>query len=477
VRCRTPCRENLRLPDVTSSTVGEAPARSAVLPFEELDEARRKLAYAKAAQHVRQVKEIAPSALAALQKEIARRSRMSTLRSSVPPVFLPFFDSVRYKGAHGGRGSAKSWSFATMLLDRCLTKSGTRVVCVREVQRSLEQSVKRLLEDLIVKHDVGAQFRVLNTHIETPGDGVIIFQGMNTQTAESIKSLEGYDIAWVEEAQVLSARSLMLLRPTLRKEDSELWFTWNPRRASDPIDQFLRSGTPPSNSLVIQATYHDNPFLPEVLKAEIAWDQRRDPEKYNHIWLGGYERHSEARVFRNWVVEEFETPSDAEFLFGGDWGFAVDPSVLVRGYIVGKKLFVDCEAYRVGCEIDDTPALFDSLDPAKHGMARSWLITTDSARPETISYMQRHGYPRVVGAKKGPGSVEEGIQFLKTYDIVVHPRCTHVVDELTMYSFKKHPLTDEVMPVLEDRDNHTIDSLRYMVESVRQPASEGWCTW
>ena len=160
------------------------------------------------------------------------------------------------------------------------------------------------------------------------------------------------------------------------------------------------------------------------------------------------------------------------FLFGGDWGFAIDPTVLVRGWIEGKpggqprpKLFIDEEVYKINCEIDDTPALFDRIG---NGMARQWPIVTDSARPETISFMQKHGYPRVTGARKGAGSIEEGIQFLKTFDIVVHPRCVHVIDELTMYSFKTHPLTDEIIPVLEDKKNHTIDSLRYMVELLRR---------
>jgi phage terminase large subunit len=427
--------------------------------------------------------------LAAIEAEFARRQYLKQLRDSIPPVFHPFYRQARYKGAHGGRGSGKSWSFARMIVDRCLNRKGTRVVCVREVQKSLGQSVKRLLEDTIMNFDLGRQFRVLTNHVETPGDGIIIFQGMQDHTAESIKSLEGFDIAWVEEAQSLSQRSLDLLRPTLRRDDSELWFTWNPRRASDPVDQLLRNKTPPPNSIVVHATYRDNPHLPKVLREELEWDMRRDLEKYNHIWLGEYERHSEARVFKNWRVEDFVTPSDSAFLFGGDWGFSTDPSVLVRMYIVGKTLYIDAEAYAVGCEIDDTPALFDSvgctLDHAHRmpgsgpcmGMARKWIITADSARPETISYLKKHGYPRIEPAKKGAGSIEEGIQFLKNYDIVIHPRCVHVIDEFTMYSFKKHPLTGEVMPVLEDKKNHVIDSCRYAVETLRLkqlPQVEVW---
>lgn len=395
-------------------------------------------------------------------------SAMRTLLGrELAPVFEPFLRPSRYKGAFGGRGSAKSHTFAELLLRRCVASPGTRAVCVREVQASLEQSVKRLLEDKIAQFGLGLGFQVYKTHIETPGGGTVIFQGMQNHTAESIKSLEGYDIAWVEEAQSLSQRSLNLLRPTIRKQGSEIWFSWNPKQHTDPIDAFLRSVPLPPGAIVIRANYTDNPWLPDTLRAEMEWDQARDPDKYAHVWLGEYERNSEARVFKNWQVRAFDTPSDASFLFGGDFGFSVDPTVLVRAFLQGRTIYVDREAYKVGCEIDHTPALFDGLDPDKPKMAREWRIIADSARPETISYLQRHGYPRVRPARKGPGSVEEGVEFLKSYDIVVHPRCTHTIDELTLYTFKTDALTGLVIPQLEDKKNHVIDALRYAVEALR----------
>lgn len=406
---------------------------------------------------------------------------MNSLRSSVPPVFTPLFGDYRYKGAHGGRGSAKSWSFATMALERSVTRKGVRIVCIREIQKSLEQSCKRLLEDQIERYDLGSEFRVLNTHIETPGDGVIVFQGMQNHTAESVKSLEGFDIAWVEEAQALSKRSLELLRPTIRKDGSEMWFSWNPKHANDPVDDLLRGAELPPNACVIEANYRDNPFLPEVLRVEMEYDRRRDFDKYQHVWLGQYEKHSEALVFKNWKVEEFESPLQADFLLGGDFGFANDPDVLVRSFIRGDRLYIDYEKFKIGCEVDDTPALFDGLvcecdytrplDPCRrpelHGWARNWTITADSARPETISYLNHHSYPKVVAAKKGPGSVEDGIRFVKMYDVIIHPRCVHTIDEFGSYKYKRHALTDEVLPVLEDKKNHVIDSVRYSVEPVR----------
>ena len=404
---------------------------------------------------------------------------MSKLRIETAEVFEPLLGDSRYKGAHGGRGSGKSHFFAESLVEKALMHSGLRWVCIREVQKSLEQSVKRLIEDKIEAMGVGSRFRVLETEIHTPGGGLIIFQGMQNHTAESIKSLEGYDGAWCEEAQTLSQRSLDLLRPTLRKEGSELWFSWNPRLKTDPIDVFLREAPPPS-AVVVQANYSHNPWLPNVLRDEMTWDRSRDQDKYAHIWLGDYQRNSEARVFRNWKTEDFETPADARCYFGGDWGFSVDPSVLVRIFLKGRTLYIDQEAYAVGCEIDDTPALFagtDVRDPPRwtnpnkrKGIegATKWPITADNARPETISYMQRNGFPRIKPAIKGPGSLADGVEFLKTYDIVIHPRCIHSIDEFTLYSYKVDKQTGEVLPVLDDKKNHVIDSARYALEGVRR---------
>lgn len=402
-----------------------------------------------------------------MPKAIATRE----LRIQTPRVFEPFLKPSRYKGAFGGRGSGKSHAFADLLIERCLLRQPTRAVCVREVQRSLEQSVKRLLEDKIQSYQLGGQFRVLNTHIETPGDGIVIFNGMQSHTAESIKSLEAYDLAWVEEAQSLSQRSLDLLRPTIREEDSEIWLSWNPRHSTDPVDKLLRSETTPPDAIVINASYKDNPFFPEVLRKEMEWDRARDPEKYAHVWLGDYERHSESRVFKNWTIEDFpEPPEETMFYFGGDWGFSVDPTVLIRCWISGRKLYIDREAYQIGCEIDATPTLFDTVPGS-----RNWSIIADSARPETISYLQHHGYPLIEAAIKGPNSVKEGVIFLQGYDIVIHPRCMHAIDEFTMYSYKTDKLTGVITPVLADKKNHVIDSVRYAVEKLRKP--EDWVSW
>lgn len=349
-----------------------------------------------------------------------------------------------------------------MVIERCIIER-TNVVCIREVQKSLAQSVKRLLELKIEALGVGHLFEVLQTEIRGNNGSLIIFQGMQNHTADSIKSLEGYDIAWVEEAQSLSQRSLDLLRPTIRKDGSEIWFSWNPNLDSDPVDAFLRGENPPPDSIIIEVNYFDNPWFPQVLKDEMEYDKRRDPDKYAHVWLGKYQRNSEARVFKNWRIEEFEAPAGAIFRLGADWGFAVDPSVLIRARIEGKNLYIDHEAYAVGCDIDFLPDLFRGVPEAE-----KWPIVADSARPETISYMQRHGFPRITPAIKGAKSIEDGIEFLKSYDIIVHPRCKHTIDELTMYSYKIDDLTGQVLPLLEDKHNHVIDALRYACEGARK---------
>jgi phage terminase large subunit len=388
---------------------------------------------------------------------------VTTLRIETPRVFLPLLEPARYKGAHGGRGSGKSHAFAEMLIERCLMHPGTRWACIREVQKSLEQSVKRLLEDKIKALGVASSFNVQKFEIGTPGGGVLIFQGMQNHTADSIKSLEGFDGAWVEEAQSLSQRSLDLLRPTIRKDGSEMWFSWNPRHETDPIDKLLRGEHVPPGSVVVEANYSDNPWLPDVLRQEMEYDLRRDPDKFAHVWKGGYVRASEARVFRNWRTEEFDVPADAIIRQGADWGFAVDPAVLVQCYTVGRTLYVPHEAWMIGCQIDNLPDLFATVPGAD-----KWWITADSARPETIAYMQRHGFPRLGPAAKGARSVEEGVEFLQSYDVVVHSRCKHTIDELTLYSYETDPLTGQVLPKLKDKDNHVIDALRYACEGVRR---------
>ena len=369
---------------------------------------------------------------------------------------------ARYKAAFGGRGSGKSHFFAELWLDENIGEKKD-FVCVREVQKDLQHSVKRLLELKIQTHNAGSYFDVQDKRILSSQGGLTIFQGMQDHTAESIKSLEDFDRALIEEGQALSQRSVDLLRPTIRKPGSEIWVGWNPKLETDPIDALLRGENPPPDAVVVKANYTDNPWFPEVLQKEMEYDRKRDPDKYAHIWLGEYQRNSEARVFKNWKIEEFEVDQTAVKRQGADWGFSIDPTTLVQCYIAGKKLYVPYEAYMIGCEIVDTPSLFMTVPESER-----WPITADSARPDTISHMRKHGFPKMMAAVKGPKSLEEGVEFLQSYDIVVHPRCKHLADELTLYSYKIDKLTGAVLPILEDKDNHLIDALRYACEGARR---------
>lgn len=396
----------------------------------------------------------------------------NTLEVPTARVFVPLLRKRRYRGAKGGRGSGKSRFFGEDLVVDMMT-SHIRAVCAREFQNSIDDSSKQLIEDEINRLGVLASFKITDKEIICPAyDSVAIFRGLHKSTASSIKSLEGYNRLWVDEAQTLSARSIELATPTFRAVGSVMDFSWNPVDKSDPIEKlFSDQGvianmpSPDPDFILVHANYSDNPWFPDDLRKDMERDRRRDIDKYNHVWLGKYRTASEARVFKNWSIREFDTPANARFYFGADWGFATDPTVLVRSWADHNSmtLFIDQEVHSVGVAIDDTPALF-RLVPG----STDWPITADSARPETIDYMIRHGFPRMKAAVKGTASVMDGIEFLKSYDIVVHPRCVHVIDELSTYSFKIDPKTNEILPILADRKNHTIDAIRYALEGTRR---------
>lgn len=248
---------------------------------------------------------------------------MSVLQIETPEVFAPLLQPARYKGAKGGRGSGKSHFFAELMVEEHIREPGSRSVCIREVQKTLAQSSKKLIEDKIITLGVGAMFDVQRDQIITPGDGLIVFQGMQDHNAESIKSLEKFKRAWIEEAQTLSERSLTLLRPTIRAEGSEIWASWNPRRKTDAIDEFLRSMSPPE-AVVVTANWRDNPWFPAVLEAERKLDLERYPDRYDHIWEGGYAKALEGAYYAKLL---------AEAKAGGRIGpVAVDPMLSIRAY-------------------------------------------------------------------------------------------------------------------------------------------------
>lgn len=231
--------------------------------------------------------------------------RVHKLRIPTAAVFEPLLHPARYKGVWGGRGSGKSHFMAGALVEDHIRNPGMRSVCIREVQKSLKQSAKKLVEDKIESFGLGERegFKVFREVIETPGDGIITFTGMQDHTADSVKSLEGFNRAWVEEAQAMSDRSMTLLRPTIRAEGSELWFSWNPQRATDPIDMLLRGPNPPSDAVVIRANWSDNPWFPKVLGQERLDSLANEAEKYGHIWEGEYATVLEGAYFAKHLTQ------------------------------------------------------------------------------------------------------------------------------------------------------------------------------
>jgi len=245
------------------------------------------------------------------------------LQPKAPRALAPLLAPARYKGAWGGRGSGKSHFFADLMIARCVATK-TDAVCIREIQKSLKQSAKKLLESKIEALDVQHLFESTESEIRGSNGSLIIFQGMQDHTAESIKSLEDFDIAWVEEAQTLSATSLTMLRPTIRAPGSELWFSWNPRRKTDPVDALLRGPTPPTGTVVVQANWQHNPWFPAELEQERQDDKRDRPDQYDHIWEGDY-----VKVFEGAYYASSLTDAKREGRIGA---VPRDPNLQVRTF-------------------------------------------------------------------------------------------------------------------------------------------------
>lgn len=371
------------------------------------------------------------------------------------------WEPKRHIALWGGRGGGKSHSVALALVLQAAERP-LRILCAREVQNSIRDSVKRLLDDQIDRAGLRAFYESTDGEIRGKNGSLFIFAGLRGNAA-GIRSKEGVDICWIEEAATVSQVSIDTLIPTIRKDGSRLIWVWNPDLETDPVDVMFKGDKTPPDTAVVEVQYSDNPWFPEVLRVAMEHDRARDIDKYNHVWLGQYRRNSEARVFKNWKVEEFDSPTNVEYRQGADFGFSIDPSCLVRCWIDGTRIYIDYEAHGYGVEIQNLPKLFMSVPDAE-----KWWTTADSSRPETIAYLRKHGFPNITSALKGARSVEEGVEFLKGYDMIVHPRCVSLIQELTLYSYKIDSLTGQVLPVLEDKDNHLIDALRYATEGARR---------
>lgn len=392
----------------------------------------------------------------------------------IPPAYQDLFRPARYKGWYGGRGAGRSWSCARALIAKTRS-TPLRVLCAREYQTSIKDSVHKTLADQIQRLGVEQDFRITDYTIKSRAGAEFIFEGLRAHPTE-IKSLEGIDVCWVEEAQAVSAESLQILRPTIRKPGSELWFTWNTGEADDPIYSELVDHPPPG-ALVHKVTYKDNPRLPAVLEEErrhmlSVCNEIGDLSAYNNIWEGEPLSYSDAVIFgKRVVVDTFEAPPGTRFFYGADWGFANDPTVLVRCYIIDDELFIDYESVGWGVEIDETAQLFDAVPGA-----RDWPIHADSSRPETISYVARQGFG-ISAAAKWSGSVEDGVAHLKGFRrIHIHERCKRGQVEARNYRYKTDPKTQDVLPIIIDKFNDFWDAVRYSLDGYIQ-ARGGLGVW
>lgn len=400
---------------------------------------------------------------------------MSTAKISLPPKLVPVFSPPRgvaqYRGAFGGRGSGKSFSFALMAAVWGYAEP-LRILCTREFQASIRESFHAELKAAIsslpwleAHYDVGVDY------LRGKNGTEFIFRGLRHNTG-SIKSLAKIDLTIVEEAEDVPESSWLALEATVfRQPKSEMFVIWNPRLEGSPVDKRLRRNKP-DNAHLVEMNHFDNPFFPLGLETLRKREQERlDPATYAHVWEGAYLVNSEAQVLAGKVrVAEFATPTDADGpYFGVDWGFAQDPTAGVKCWVKGDTLMIEYEACKVGLELDDTASyLIDKLADIERHKSRG-----DSARPETISYLLRHGLPRLSPVKKWSGSVEDGIQFLRSFrEIIVHPRCTETIKESRLYSFKVDKMTGDVLPDIVDANNHCMDAIRYalgpMIQNTRK---------
>jgi phage terminase large subunit len=378
-------------------------------------------------------------------------------------VFEPPRGAATYRGLYGGRGSGKSQT-AARIAAMWGQKEKLRILCAREFQASIKESFHRELKDAIeaipwlaAHYDVGVDYLRGRNGTE------FIFRGLRHNTS-SIKSLAGIDLTIVEEAEDVPEQSWLDLEATVfRKDKSELWAIWNPRTKGSPVDQRLRQH-PPGDALVGAVQWRDNPFFPvNSDKLRRNHQIHLDPYMYAHIWEGEYLERSEAQVLQGkWRVDEFTPAPDWDGpYFGLDWGFAQDPTAAVRLWVHDGRLYVEHEAHKVGLELDHTIEFLTSKIP---GIAEH-AVLADSARPESISYMQRHGLPRIMPVHKWQGSVQDGIAHMLSYrEIIVHPRCTEWAREGRLYSHKVDRTSGLVMPDIVDAHNHLMDATRYALQ-------------
>lgn len=412
---------------------------------------------------------------------------MSALDIPTAEVFEPLLVPSRYKGAYGGRGSGKSQFFADLMVETALIKPGFRGVCIREVQKDLNQSAKRLIEDKIASHGLGHLFDCQKAVTVTPGGGIIIYQGMQDHTADSVKSLEGFDVAWVEEAQTLSPRSLTLLRPTIRKPGSELWFSWNPRRKSDPVDLMLRGEERPTGSLVVRANWSDNPWFPDELEQERLDDLRMKPDQYDHIWEGGYEQVTEGAYYAKALSlakaegRIGEISGDPLMAYRAYWdiggtGAKADATAIWVVQFVGERIKVLAYYEAQG---QDLATHINWLRSSGFGSAECFL-PHDGASNEKVfdvsyeSALRAAGFTVTVIPNQGKGAASQRIEATRRWFSRIwfnQDTCQAGLDALGAYHEKKDEARGIGLGPNHDWASHGSDAFGLMASTYEEPRS------
>jgi len=391
------------------------------------------------------------------------------MKLQLPKYTKSLLQSKRYKVLYGGRGSSKSYTIANLLLILGVQKK-IRVLCAREFQNSITESVHLLLKQEIDRHGLDYHYEVTKSSITGSNGTEFIFKGVRMNT-QSIKSMTGLTHLWIEEAQTISQESWDILIPTIREPNSEIFVSFNPDSQDDPVySMFVNAdGSPKSrdDSVTLKINWQDNPWFPDVLKTEKDRLYSVNPDLADHIWGGKCRTHSDAQIFKNkWTVQEFEPESHFTGpYFGADWGFSNDPTVILRAYInpSENELLIRNAIFGYATELDHLPGMFSQIDGAK-----DHIIRADSARPETISHMVRRGF-RCESAPKWQGSVQDGIEYLKNFKrIVIHPENREMIEEAKNYSYKTDRLSGDVLPDIVDAYNHGFDALRYALAPMIQ---------
>lgn len=388
----------------------------------------------------------------------------------------PFHDLLtpsRYKVYYGGRDSGKSWAFAEALIRRATTQP-IRVLCTREFQTSIKDSVHKLLSDTIHRLGLSAWFRITKDGIFSKAGAEFIFKGIR-HNVDEVKSTEGIDICWVEEGQHTSENSWQILIPTIRKEGSEIWVSLNVTDEEAPTHKRFITQQPPG-TIHHFVNYDKNPYLSTQSKAEIEYLRKIDIHAFEHVYGGLPKKISDAIIFGGkYVVEDFpDTLWEQAYRvhLGADFGFAQDPSTLIRFFIIDNTLYIEEEAWGVGVEFagNSTPDGRGELEQFYDSVSgsRRWPIKADSARPETISFLRGCGF-NIEAAEKWKGSVEDGIAHIKGFKkIVIHPRCKKTQEEARLYAYKRDRISNDILPIVVDKHNHVWDAVRYGLDGYIQ---------